>query len=162
MQETKRVSKTGLARHTRQVLNDVLRGQVVVVESHGEPTVVIMDIIDYRITRTVMRYYSQQPPIDAGAGVSDEQVSKILGEQERFDLVLAHYLGGGISLERVAELLGLSWLDLRTRFLRLDVPIHTVPSDVPKVKSHFEPDVESDVEEAGAWEMPESSRTWPF
>ena len=158
MQETKRVSKTGLARRTRQVLNDVLRGQVVVVESHGEPVVVIMDIIDYRITRTVMRYYSQQPPIDAGAGVSDEQVSRVLGEQERFDLVLAHYLGGGISLERVAELLGLSWLDLRTRFLRLDVPLQTVSAERPSI----EPVVQPDVEDAEAWTMPERSRTWPF
>ncbi|MFC2015576.1 hypothetical protein ACFLUM_01445 [Chloroflexota bacterium] len=170
MQVTQRVRKTDLARHTRQVINDVLRGQTAVVESHGEPEVAIMDIIDYRITRAVMRYYSRQPQVDMEAGVSDEQAAAVPKTQDRFDLVLAHYLGGAISRGRVAELLGLPELDLRTRFLRLDVLSSTAPADPsgiePDVESgvepDVEPDVESDVELAEEWAAPRSSRNWPF
>ena len=138
MQSTRRVRKTDLARNTRQVINDVLRGQTAVIESHGEPEAAIMDIIDYRITRAVMRYYSQQPEIDVEAGLSDQQAATIPEAQERFNLVLAHYLAGAISLGRVAELLGLPWLDLRTRFQRLDVPLRTAPADVAEARTDLE------------------------
>ena len=53
--------------------------------------------------------------------------------QEKVDQVLAYYLNEGISLGRAAELLGLSWLDLRTRFLRLDVPILVGPDQPEEV-----------------------------
>lgn len=129
MQPIQRVRKTDLARNTRRVINDVLRGQTAVVESHGQPEVAIMDIIDYRITRAAMRYYSHQPEVDVEPGLSDEQVGTVLELQERYDLALAHFLAGAISLGRVAEVLGLPWLDLRTRFLRLDVPLRTAPTD---------------------------------
>ena len=138
MQSTRRVRKTDLARNTRQVINDVLRGQTAVIESHGEPEAAIMDIIDYRITRAVMRYYSQQPEIDVEDGLSDQQAATIPEAQERFNLVLAHYLAGAISLGRVAELLGLPWLDLRTRFQRLDVPLSTAPADLAEARTDLE------------------------
>jgi len=123
-----RVRKTDLARHTHQVINDVLRGQTAVVESHGQPEVAIIDIIDYRITRAVMRYYHHQPEVDVEAGLSDEQAAPGSETQEHYDLALAHYLAGAISLGRVAEVLGLPWLDVRTRFLRLDVPLRMAPT----------------------------------
>jgi predicted HTH domain antitoxin len=146
MQSMQRVRKTDLARNTRQVINDVLRGRTAVVESHGEPEVAIMDIIDYRITRAVMRYYSQQPEIDVEAGLSDRRAATTPEPQDRFNLVLAYYLAGAISLGRVAELLELPWLDLRTRFLRLDVPLRTAPSDLSEAKT--------DLEVAEAWPTP--------
>ena len=147
MQSMQRVRKTDLARNTRQVINDVLRGQTAVVESYGEPEVAIVDIIDYRITRAVMGYYGQQPEIDVEAGLSDQQAATVPEPQERFNLVLAHYLAGAISLGRVAELLGLSWLDLRTRFLRLDVPLRTAPADLSEAKT--------DLNVAEAWPTPQ-------
>jgi len=143
MNYAQRVSKTDLARHTRRVINAVLRGQTAVVESHGQPEVAIMDIIDYRIMRAVMRYHARRPEIDLEAGLSDQEVTTLSDPQDRFDLVLAHYLAGAISLARAAELLGLPWLDLRTRFLRLDVPLRTAPADITEA--------EEDVEAAGAW-----------
>jgi predicted HTH domain antitoxin len=146
MQSMQRVRKTDLARNTRQVINDVLRGQTAVVESHGEPEVAIMDILDYRITRAVMRYYSLQPMIDREAGLSDPQVAAVLEPQERYNLVLAHYLAGAISLGRAAELLELPWLDLRSRFARLDVPIRAAPADLAEAQA--------DVEVARAWSTP--------
>lgn len=138
MQSMQRVRKTDLARNTRQVINDVLRGQTVVVESHGEPEVAIIDILDYRLTRAVLRYHSQRPEIDVAAGLPDEAVGSAPDQQERFDQVLAHYLAGAISLGRAAELLRLPWLDLRTRFLRLDIPLRQGPADLHEAKEDFE------------------------
>jgi predicted HTH domain antitoxin len=146
VESIRRIRKTDLARNTRQVINAVLRGQTAVVESHGQPEVAIMDILDYRITRAVMRYYAQQPEIDVEAGLSDQEVAAISDPQDRFNLVLAHYLAGAISLGRVAELLEFPWLDLRTRFLRLDVPLRTAPTDLTEAKA--------DIEVAEAWATP--------
>jgi len=143
MNSIQRVRKTDLARHTRRVINAVLRGQTAVVESHGQPEVAIMDIIDYRIMRAVMRYHARPPEIDLEAGLSDQEVAALSDPQDRFDLVLAYYLAGAISLGRAAELLGLPWLDLRTRFLRLDVPLRTAPANLTEAGQ--------DVEVAGAW-----------
>ena len=143
MQSIKYVRKTDLARNTRQVINNVLRGQTAVVESHGQPEVAIMDILDYRITRAVMRYYSQRPSIDAEEGLSDQQVASTSDPQKQFDLVLAHYLAGAISLGRAAELLALPWVDLRIRFQRLDVPLRVAPIDVEEARR--------DVETAETW-----------
>jgi predicted HTH domain antitoxin len=143
MQSIKRVRKTDLARSTRQVINNVLRGQTAVVESHGQPEVAIMDIVDYRITRAVMRYYAQQPEIDVEEGLADQQVAGTSEPQERFNLILAHYLAGAISLGRAAELLELPWVDLRTRFQRLDVPLRVAPTDLQEARL--------DVEVAEAW-----------
>lgn len=143
MQSIQRVRKTDLARSTREVINNVLRGQTAVVESHGQPEVAIMDIVDYQITRAVMRYYAQTPAVDVEEGLSDQQVMSTSDPQERFNLVLAHYLAGAISLGRTAELLELPWVDLRTRFQRLDVPLRVAPSDVHEARL--------DVEVAEAW-----------
>jgi predicted HTH domain antitoxin len=143
MQSIQRVRKTDLARSTRQVINNVLRGQTAVVESHGQPEVAIMDIVDYRITRAVMRYYAQQPEIDVEEGLADQQVTSTSDPQERFNRILAHYLAGAISLGRAAELLELPWVDLRTRFQRLDVPLRVAPSDLQEARL--------DVEVAQAW-----------
>jgi predicted HTH domain antitoxin len=138
VESIRRIRKTDLARNTRQVINDVLRGQTAVVESHGQPEVAIMDIVDYRITRAVMRYHAQPPEIDAQAGLSDGQVATTTDLQDRFNLVLAYYLAGAISLGRAAELLEFPWLDLRTRFLRLDVPLRAVPSDLAEAQADVE------------------------
>lgn len=146
MESIRRIRKTDLARNTRQVINAVLRGQTAVVESHGQPEVAIMDILDYRITRAVMRYYAQQPEIDVEAGLSDQEVAAISEPQDCFNLVLAHYLAGAISLGRAAELLEFPWLDLRTRFLRLDVPLRMAPTDLIEAKA--------DIEVAEAWATP--------
>lgn len=143
MEFTQRVRKTELARNTRRVINTVLRGQTVVVESHGQPEVAIMDIVDYHILRAVLYAYAQRHEIDTQAGLSDQQVAALSDAQERFNLVLAHYMAGSISLGRAAELLNLSWLDLRTRCLRLDVPLRTAPAGLDEAQA--------DIEVAEAW-----------
>jgi hypothetical protein len=84
--------------------------------------------------RAVLRYHARQPAIDKEAGLPDELAHSLQNDQDRFDTVLAHYLASAINLGRAAELLDLPWLDLRTRFLRLDVPLSTTPSDLSEAK----------------------------
>lgn len=129
MTTIQRVSRTELARNTRQVLNDVQRGRTALVESHGKPEAAILDIIDYRIVRGVMRYHAEDPEIDPEAGLSEGAVQAREDAEARYALVLAHYLAGSISMSRAGELLGIPWLELRTRFMRLDVPVRTAPAD---------------------------------
>jgi prevent-host-death family protein len=109
-----RVRKTDLARNTRQVIRAVQRGQTAVVESHGQPEAAIIDILDYRILRAVIRYYAQRPTIDVEAGLADDKVTALADTQDRYDLVMAHYLAEAINLGRAAELLDLAWLDLHS------------------------------------------------
>ena len=63
----RRVPKTELARNTRQVINAVIRGEATLIESHGQPEAAIVDIVDYRIMRAVLRYHARQPAIDKEA-----------------------------------------------------------------------------------------------
>jgi len=146
MEAVQRVRKTDLARKTRQIIHRVQRGQPAIVENHGQPEVVVIDIYDYRIMRAVMRYYVQPMAIDITTGLTDKELSIIPSPQQRYDLVFAHYLAGAISLAHAAELLLLSWLDLRTRCLRLDVPLRTAPADITEARA--------DIEMAIAWRAP--------
>ena len=123
MGHLQKVRKTDLARNTRRVIRTVQRGQTVLVESHGQAEVAIMDILDYRILRAFLVYHTRKPKVEP-KGVDDKRLMRLEDPQQVFDLVLAHYLAGAISLGRAAELLDLPALDLQTRFQRLDVPIH--------------------------------------
>ena len=123
MEYMQRVPKTELARKTRQVIREVQRGYTVLVESHGQAEVAIMDIVDYRILRAFMAYHARPPQVNP-KGISAERLAGMDDPQQVYDLVLAHYLAGVISLGRVAELLNLSVLDLQFRFQRLDVPLN--------------------------------------
>lgn len=146
MEAVLRVKKTDLARKTRQIIHRVQRGQPAIVENHGQPEVAVIDICDYRIMRAVMRYYVQPMTSDITKGLTDKELSTISSVQQRYDLVFAHYLAGAISLAHVAELLLLSWLDLRTRCLRLDVPLRTAPADITEARA--------DIKMAMAWRAP--------
>ena len=135
--------KTELARNTRQIIRAVQRGQTVVIEHHGQPEVAIIDIADYHILLALAHYYAHPPQVETGGGLSDEAVAGQTSLQAQFDLVLAYYLAEEISLSRAAELLDLPWLDLRTRFLRLDVPLRPAPADLAEAQA--------DVANAAAW-----------
>jgi prevent-host-death family protein len=134
------ISRTDLARHTRQMVDRVRRGDMLIVESYGEEQVVIMDVTDYRIIRA-MAAYRHLPPYPTPAvdpnveprGLSEEELAQYLkgeeairaagGEtQARWNRVLTAYLDGHINLGRAAALLGLSRYELDERFRRLDVP----------------------------------------
>lgn len=138
MESIQYIPKTALARKTRQIIQAVQRGQTVVIENHGQPEAAIIDIIDYRLLRAVLHYHQRPQKIELEAGLSDEAVSASPSPQEQANLVIAHYMAGAISLGRAAELLNLPWLDLRTRFLRLDIPVRTAPADKDEVISDLE------------------------
>ncbi len=129
MKAVQRVSRTELARNTRRVLGDVQRGRTALIENYGEPEAALLDIVDYRILRAVMRYHAEEPEIAPDAGLPDEAVQELDDPDARYELVFAHYLAGSISLGRAAELLEMPWLELRTRCLRLSVPLRTAPGD---------------------------------
>lgn len=138
MESVQRISKTDLARNTREVLNTVMRGQTALIESHGKAEAAILDIVDYLIVRAVLRYHMQPPEIDADAGLTDAAVAAAPDLQARFNLVLAHYLADAISLGRAAELLGLSGFDLRLRFVRWDVPLRLGPATIEEALAEVE------------------------
>ncbi len=142
MENLQRIRKTDLARKTRQVIRTVQRGQATVIENHGEEEAVILDILDFRILRAVIRFHAHNRQV-AGAGLSEQAIEKLKDNQARWDSVLAHYLSRSISLARAAELLDLSPFELRTRFHRLDVPLRLAPTDVGELKS--------DVDTAEQW-----------
>lgn len=146
MEAIQYVPKTALARQTRKVLQAVQRGQTVVVEHHGQPEAAIMDIMDYYLLRAVLQYHIHAPQIDAGAGLSDEVAAATGSLQEKTHLVIAYYLSGAISLGRAAELLQLTWLELRTRCARLDIPLRTAPTDPAEIAQ--------DIENADAFTIP--------
>jgi len=133
MAVVQRVSRTELARNTRRVLADVQRGRTAVIESHGEPEAVLLDIVDYRVLQAVMRYHASPPSTDPEGGLPEAVIQDLDDIEARYVLVFAHYLAGSISLARAAELLELSWLELRMRCLRLDVPLRAGPDDAAGV-----------------------------
>lgn len=138
-----RVCKTDLARHMRKILLSIQHGQTVFVEHHGQAEVAIMDILDYQIQRAFIHYYAQSSKNISEDGLSDDKVAEIKDEQQKCNLILSHYLAENINLNRTAELLGIPWLDLRTRFLRLGIPTRTAPADID--------DLITEVENASEW-----------
>ena len=142
METLRYIRKTDLARQTRKVIRDAQRGMTVVVENHGQPEVAIIDILDYQILRAVMRFYAEPVELEPGAGLTDEALAD-LDPLEKVEITMTHYLAGAISLGRTAELLGVPWLDLRTRLLRLDVPLRQGPADSAEARA--------EVEEIAAW-----------
>jgi len=128
MEYMKRIPKTELARKTRQVIREVQRGYTVLVENHGQAEAAIMDIVDYRILRAFLAYHARPPEVES-KGIDAEQLAEMDDPQQVFDLVLAYYLSGVISLGRADELLGQSVLDLQFRFRRLDMPLNLGAGD---------------------------------
>jgi predicted HTH domain antitoxin/antitoxin (DNA-binding transcriptional repressor) of toxin-antitoxin stability system len=149
MEFLQRVRKTDLARNTRQVLRQVQRGQTVIVEGHGQPEAAILDIVDYQLQRAAIYYFTHRETIAPrlqqahAAGLPDSDLTGLEDEQERYNLVIACYLAEAISLGRTAELLKLPWVDLRSRFARLGIPLRVGPVTAEELQQ--------DIENAQAW-----------
>ena len=102
------VSKTDLARNTREIVEQVRHGQTVIVQSYGEEQIVLLDALDYRLLLAVVAHALGQDN-----NPSSEPISETIQQ----------YLGAKISLSKAAELLGVSRFELMDRFERLGVPI---------------------------------------
>jgi prevent-host-death family protein len=140
MVHTSVISKTDLARRTRQVVDRVRRGDTIIVESYGEEQVVVMDVVDYRILRAVASYRTLPPhsapvndPTIEPSGLSESDLERMVQEaggssQARWEAVIVAYLDGHINLGRAATLLALSLYELDERFRRLEVPRRIGPA----------------------------------
>ena len=127
------ISRTELARNTRQTVDRVRRGETILVKSFGDEQIALLDIHDYRLLQAAARYHARQRHSDAApAGLDRARVEEAWqqGPQAAWDMVIHAYLDGDISLSRAAALLGLNRFDLQARFQRLGLPLRTGPADV--------------------------------
>jgi prevent-host-death family protein len=140
------ISKTDLARRTRQIVDRARRGDTIIVESYGEEQVVVMDAIDYRILRAAAAYRtlpSAPSPLDdptvEPSGLTSAEVERAVHEaggapQARWDAVIAAYLSGHINQGRAATLLSLSTYELDERFRRLGIPRRVGPATIEEAR----------------------------
>lgn len=138
METLLKVRKSDLARNTRQIIRDVLRGRTAVVENHGQAEVAIVDIVDYRIQRAFIHYHVEKPSLSDLDDSSDQAFRNSADEQDLVNRVLAYYLAGIISLARAAELLDLTFFDLRTRLLNLGIPLGLGPQTIEELESEVD------------------------
>ncbi len=127
------VRKTDLARNTSQIIRNVLRGQPTVIENHGQPEAIVVDVVDYLILRAVTHYHAGNlTPLDPD-GPRDTEFAG-LSSQERYNRAMDYYLAEQCSTGRMAELLQISWLDMRERFNRLGVPLFFGPTTIEEAR----------------------------
>lgn len=144
------ISKTDLARRTRQVVDRARRGEIIIVESYGQEEVAVMDAVDYRILTAVAAYQtlpSHPAPINDStlepAGLSEAEVMRAEqaaggSRQARWNKVIAAYLDANINLGRAAALLDLSYHELDERFRRLDVPRRRGPDSIAEAQAEVD------------------------
>ena len=143
------ISKTDLARRTRYVLEQARRGRTMIVESYGEEQVAILDILDYRILRTVAVYHAMPPhpaPISESTmvprGLDLAEVQQVIADadsdpQAGWNRIIGAYLDADISLGRAAEMLGLSRFELADRLRRLGLPLQIGPATAVEAQEEF-------------------------
>jgi prevent-host-death family protein len=116
------ISKTDLARNTREIVDQVRHGQTIIVESYGEEQIVLLDALDYRLLRAVIA--------SALKSESSENSNEITA-------TMSLYLDEKISLAKAAEQLGLSRFDLMDRFERLGVPLRLGPATLVEAQDEI-------------------------
>jgi hypothetical protein len=109
------ISRTDLARRTREVMEQVRSGHTVIVHSYGGDQIVLMDMLDYHLLRAYAAYTSASQP----EGLPDEIWQ-----------TLQAYLRGDISVSRAAEMFGVSRFDLMDRFKRSGIPLRLGPDSI--------------------------------
>ncbi len=127
MDYEQRISKTDLARSTHQVIREAQRGYTVLVENHGQPEVAIVDIVDFQLQRAAIHYFSSPQEYEKDIEINEETVETLPTDQNRFNLVIGHYLAIHISIGRSAELLGMSPPELQVRLGRSGIPLRMGP-----------------------------------
>ena|ERR1700710_3076049 len=103
------VSQADLTEKTQEILDRVTSGEAIVVQV-GQAQIVLLNFLDFRLLEALA-----QCAITASqhGGDSENPDSKALGA----------YLAAAISLEKTAELLGLSRVELQACLSRLGVPV---------------------------------------
>jgi predicted HTH domain antitoxin len=106
------ISRTDLARNTREIVDQVRKGYTVFVQSYGEDQIVLLDLLDYKILKALVDYALREAT-DLRAGDVNEVMHRYLDEQ--------------ISLAKASEILGLSRYELMERFERLEILLRLGP-----------------------------------
>jgi predicted HTH domain antitoxin len=106
------ISRTDLARNTREIVDQVRKGHTIFVQSYGEDQIVLLDFLDYKILKALVDYALQETS-DLQAGDVNEMMRLYLNEQ--------------ISLAKASEMLGLSRYELMDHFERLGIPLRLGP-----------------------------------
>jgi predicted HTH domain antitoxin len=122
-----RISKTDLARSTHQVIREAQRGYTVLVENHGQPEVAIVDIVDFQLQRAAIHFFSFPKKYEKDIETSEATLETLPTDQDRFNVVIGHYLAVHISIGRSAELLGMSSPELQVRLGRSGIPLRMGP-----------------------------------
>jgi hypothetical protein len=131
------VRKTDLARNTSRIIRNVLRGQPTVIENHGQPEAIVVDVVDFLILRALAHYYAGNlPPLDPN-GPDDGEFAGF-SSQARYNRAMQYYLAEQCSSGRMAELLEIPWIDVRERFHRLGVPLFLESSALDEVRKDAE------------------------
>ncbi len=120
------ISRTDLARKTREIMEQVRQGQAVVVESYGQEQMVLLDALDYKLLRALGYYAATQTGV--AEAVAEDEVSQ----------AVTAYLEQRISLSKTAEQLTLSRFDLMARFERLGIPLRVGPATIDEAREEIE------------------------
>lgn len=134
MNYEQRVSKTDLARSTHHVIREAQRGYTVLVENHGRPEVVIVDIVDFQLQRAAIHYFGFAREYEKDLQVTESLLESLATDQDRFNLVIGHYLAEHQSIGRSAELLGMSTPELMIRLVRVGVPLRVGPQSAEELE----------------------------
>lgn len=127
MDYEQRISKTDLARSTHQVIREAQRGYTVLVENHGQPEVAIIDIVDFHLQRAAIHYFRSPQEYEKEIEINEATLQTLPTDQDRFNLVIGHYLAVHISIGRSAEFLGMSPPELQVRLGRSGIPLRIGP-----------------------------------
>lgn len=127
IRDFQRVTRTELQRDSREVFDKLIRGRAALIEKHGKPQAVLLDIYDFYGLRAAAGFAVNK--FDISSGDLEQAVEACEDEAETHLLVIGHYLAGEIGLQKTAELLDVPVEELRARFNRLQIPIKPKEGD---------------------------------
>ncbi len=124
--DLKTISRTELARKTREVMTSVQEGHPALVRSYGQDQVVLLDALDYRLLCGVAAWVLARFEETAGE------------DQPAGSRAVLDYLDEKISLGRAAEILGVSRFELMERFERLQIPLRIGPRNLAEARDEVQ------------------------
>ena len=144
---TMTISRTDLARRTREAIEHAQRGGTVFIESYGTEQAAIIDAKEYHLLRAVAVYRNRPLALVTHAeatprGLAEDEVQARVAaaggdRQEAWIAVIAAYLDGDISLGRAALLLGVSRFELQAHFNRLGLPSLPGPLSLNEARAEY-------------------------
>jgi predicted HTH domain antitoxin len=116
------ISRTDLARNTREIVDQVRKGGTVVVRSYGEDQIVLLAHLDYQILKAMVDNALRKP--------NDVQTAAV-------SAVIRLYLEEQISLAKASEMLGMSRYELMEHFERLGVLLRLGPTTLDEAQDEI-------------------------